>query len=227
MIWADFFLYCVCVPLLGYVLVSLPLVAMGRSVVLIVASQGRILYKSMGNLHNKSRCGLISLLITLHDYLLSAYSFQKILSDIPSKRQRAWIQIRTDVMLVLIWVKTVCKGYHQSTFVRSLKISSTSWLPKGLDKQSRPRSDCFWRSSLIRVFPVSYSDKHFVNSSQPWWPTFYREKCLKFTTFSKISSSYLPLQIFDKSLWKLYEYYLWFLWLWLFFPGKSHPICWF
>ena len=33
---------------------------------------------------------------------------------------------------------------------------------KVLDKQDRPRSDCFWRSSLIRVFPVCYSDKHFV-----------------------------------------------------------------
>ena len=54
-----------------------------------------------------------------------------------------------------------------------------------------------------------------------------REKCMKFTTFSKINSSYLPLQIFDKSLWKLYEYCLWFQWLWRFFPGKSHPICWF
>ena len=27
---------------------------------------------------------------------------------------------------------------------------------KGLDKQGRPRSDCFFRSSLIRVFPVCY-----------------------------------------------------------------------
>ena len=29
---------------------------------------------------------------------------------------------------------------------------------KGLDKQCRPRLDCFLRSSLIRVFPVCYSD---------------------------------------------------------------------
>ena len=33
------------------------------------------------------------------------------------------------------------------------------------DKQCRPRSDCFWRSNLIRVFPVCYCDKKFVNSS--------------------------------------------------------------
>ena len=31
----------------------------------------------------------------------------------------------------------------------------------GLDKQRKPRSDCF--SSLIRVYAVCYSDKHFAN----------------------------------------------------------------
>ena len=36
---------------------------------------------------------------------------------------------------------------------------------KGLGKQLRPRSHCFWRSSLIRAFPVCYFDKHFVNFS--------------------------------------------------------------
>ena len=34
----------------------------------------------------------------------------------------------------------------------------TSYLSKGLTKQGRPRSDSFRRSSLIRVFPVCYSD---------------------------------------------------------------------
>ena len=34
---------------------------------------------------------------------------------------------------------------------------------KGLNKLGRLRSDCFWGSSLIRVFPVCYSDMHFVN----------------------------------------------------------------
>ena len=43
------------------------------------------------------------------------------------------------------------------------------WTPvacwKSQDKQHRPRSDCFWTSSLIRVFPVCYYDKHYANSS--------------------------------------------------------------
>ena len=37
---------------------------------------------------------------------------------------------------------------------------------KDLDKQHRPRSDCFFRSSLIRVNPVCYFDEDFVNSSR-------------------------------------------------------------
>ena len=44
-----------------------------------------------------------------------------------------------------------------------------------LDKQCSPRSDCFWRSSLIRVFPVCYSDEHFVNSN-PENQHFFLEK---------------------------------------------------
>ena len=50
---------------------------------------------------------------------------------------------------------------------------------KGLDIQGRPRSDCFFRSSLIRVFPVCYSCKCFVNSSVDNQYIFEnkREKC--------------------------------------------------
>ena len=40
--------------------------------------------------------------------------FPKIISGKLSECQRVWIQIRTDILSVLIWVKTACKGY-QST----------------------------------------------------------------------------------------------------------------
>ena len=43
--------------------------------------------------------------------------FQKILSVTLSECQTVWIQIRTDIMLVLIWIQTVCKGYSQTTKV--------------------------------------------------------------------------------------------------------------
>ena len=49
-------------------------------------------------------------------------------------------------------------------YSRCFKIMNIS-CGKAWGKNCRPRSDCFWRSSLIREFPVCYSDKHFVNLS--------------------------------------------------------------
>ena len=42
-------------------------------------------------------------------------SFRKIISGIPSGCQTVWIQIRPDILLFLIWVQTICKGYQQTT----------------------------------------------------------------------------------------------------------------
>ena len=49
--------------------------------------------------------------------------------------------------------------------VDGLKFWTIAACQKSLDKQCSPRSDCFWRSSLIRAFTVCYSYKHFMNSS--------------------------------------------------------------
>ena len=43
--------------------------------------------------------------------------FQKILSGIPSECQTDWIQTRPNILLGLIWVQSVCKGYEQTTLV--------------------------------------------------------------------------------------------------------------
>ena len=59
----------------------------------------------------------------------------------------------------------------------------------GLDKQFRPRSDCFRCSSLIRVFPVCYYDKHFVNST-PANPYFIGE--LKEKSVQNIKTFTIP-----------------------------------
>ena len=45
------------------------------------------------------------------------YYFQKSLSETLSGCQTVWTKIRTDIMLVLIWVQTVCKDYQQTTKV--------------------------------------------------------------------------------------------------------------
>ena len=41
--------------------------------------------------------------------------FQKILSGTLSECQTVWTHIRIDILSVLIWVQTVCKGYQQMT----------------------------------------------------------------------------------------------------------------
>ena len=72
----------------------------------------------------------------------------------------------------LLWVmcqSSIVLSHYMITALHTvnvLKNSNTSCLPKR-PRQTvcRPRSDCFSRSSLIRVFPVCYSDKHFVNFS--------------------------------------------------------------
>ena len=52
--------------------------------------------------------------------LLSADFFKNLFRSL-SERYILWIQIRTEVLLVIIWVKTVCKGYHQTTKVVTSK----------------------------------------------------------------------------------------------------------
>ena len=59
--------------------------------------------------------------VIVHAFFLSSADFfhnllfQKIPSVALSESQAIWIQIRTDILSVLIWVKTVCKGYQQMT----------------------------------------------------------------------------------------------------------------
>ena len=74
--------------------------------------------------HSLSVLGLLYLLlpslVILKLKLLSAdfffhLLFQKILSGSLSECQMVWIQIRTDILSVLIWVQTVCKCYQQKT----------------------------------------------------------------------------------------------------------------
>ena len=55
-------------------------------------------------------------------------------------------------MRIVCWQAILMK-YHTLFF-------SENW--ESLDKQCRPRLDCFWRSSLIMVFPFCYSDKHLT-----------------------------------------------------------------
>ena len=56
----------------------------------------------------------------------SKISFTNTIRD--SECQTVWIQIRTNIMLVLIWVQTVCKVYQQTTKVASRKGKSNPYV---------------------------------------------------------------------------------------------------
>ena len=68
---------------------------------------------------------------SLHTYffifLLSAVFFfkfnffKKFFQELLSECQTVCIQIRTDILSVLIWVQTVCKGYQQMTNIATCK----------------------------------------------------------------------------------------------------------
>ena len=53
--------------------------------------------------------------------------FWKIISGIQSECQTVWIQIRPDILSGLIWIKTVCKGYEQTTLVGKELTGPMSW----------------------------------------------------------------------------------------------------
>ena len=70
--------------------------------------------------------------------------FHKILSGILSECQTDLIQIRTNILLGLIWVQTVCKSYQQMTLKHK---DSNCWRTSGLpcavyDARLKQRSTC-------------------------------------------------------------------------------------
>ena len=66
-------------------------------------------------------CWVIFILLLLSAYIFQNLPFPKILSGALSECQTVWIQIRTNILWVLIWVRTVCKGYYQTTKVTDSK----------------------------------------------------------------------------------------------------------
>ena len=56
-------------------------------------------------------CCVIFMLLFSHAAFYSKINSFKTLSEC----QMVWIQIRTDILFILIWFQTICKGYQQTT----------------------------------------------------------------------------------------------------------------
>ena len=105
----------------------------------------------------------------------------------PFWKQVSAANLRTHSKDVNKQKKLFWKYYGKCSKVRTLVACQ-----KGLDKLCRPRSDSFWRSSLIRAFPVCHSAKHFINSSPDNQHFIWEQKeksVQKFRTFTLINTN--------------------------------------
>ena len=67
------------------------------------------------NVKNKNSSLILCIIFLSPADFFQNQLFRKILSETQSDSQTVLIQIRTDIVSVLIWVQTVCKGYQQTT----------------------------------------------------------------------------------------------------------------
>ena len=96
--------------------------------------------------------------------------YWKTISFISHPKHMLWVLKRT----VSMGTQNTClnrwvRKYLQFTLIKFLYLDlckcSKSLNTSCQYQQCRPRSDCFFGSSLIRVYPVCYSNKNFVDSS--------------------------------------------------------------
>ena len=84
-----------------------------------------------------------------------SFFFQKILSGTLSECQTVWIQIRSDILSVLIWIQTVCNGYQQMTKVAPSKESVKDRSKNSTEYGPRRRKPVFGVADQGRLKPVS------------------------------------------------------------------------
>ena len=104
----------------------------------------------------KKTTKLFACWVIFHDLIVVCWIFSKLtffkkISGKLSECKTVCIQIRTDILSVLIWVQTLCKGYQQTTKVAA----------------SKERVKTKMTGSLSECFPVSemwFADKIFMFS---------------------------------------------------------------
>ena len=67
-----------------------------------------------GRLYIKSGQLIMFLLSSVNNYQNQPFRKKNSISGTLSECQTVWNQIRTDVLSVLIWIQTVCKGYQSA-----------------------------------------------------------------------------------------------------------------
>ena len=92
--------------------------------------------------------------------------FWKILSGILSECQTVWILIRLDILFCLIWVKTVCKSYQQTTLVHK-ELKTLYQQCEVLNKSNNNQSDTNGRQLLNTL--LAHEIKQRLSSLKLWF----------------------------------------------------------
>ena len=96
-----------------------------------------------------------------------------------------WIQIRTEVLLVLIWVQTVCKGYQQTTKVAANKervLVASIQTFRTLENKVRLRKKYFTKNLNCLTDILELAPLEHLKLVREGWPQVYK-------TFSKAQLS--------------------------------------
>ena len=71
----------------------------------------------MSTLPEHSLAATMKCFLSSADFFFKINFFENYFQEYHQSVKKAWTQIRPEVLSGLIWVKTVCKGYHQMTLV--------------------------------------------------------------------------------------------------------------
>ena len=99
---------------------------------------------------SKTLYPLLSTGSTLKDWKSSKYDWNTVdwnIKHLIQSKHKFWCW-------AVVWCETIYGNCSKISTLGACQKAQTIY------KQCRPRSDCFWRSSLINVFPVCYYDKH-------------------------------------------------------------------
>ena len=80
--------------------------------------------------HKLKTLSTLVILLSPADFFQINFS-KKFFQEALTECQTVWIQIRTNILSVLIWVQTVCKGYQQTTKVDASeeRVKNLKYLP--------------------------------------------------------------------------------------------------
>ena len=133
---------------------------------------------------------------TSNTSMTDSYKMQNLLFEAITRLHMFWLNGK--LLWNYLWPIQKCKKLTENRetpyTVNVLKCQTVVACQRALHKQRRPRSDCFWRSSLVRVFAVLLFWQAFCEF-QPWKQIFYLNIEISVQNFRTLTVSSILEQI--------------------------------